>query len=237
MTRALLLLLAITLPLRGAEVRVLAAASLTDVLQAIARDYEKSSGDRIVFSFGSSNLLARQIAAGAPADLFLSADERSMNLVKTTARVHVLSNSLVVVVPLDGQSLRDPRELTAMRSLALAEPSAVPAGVYARRWLERRGLWSQVRARILPTENVRGALAAVAAGNADAAIVYRTDALVSKRVRIAYDIPRAETPGIRYPFALLADAEQPQAAKRFLAHLESATARRHYVRYGFDVLR
>ena len=236
MIRAFLLLL-LALPVHAAEVRVLAAASLTDVLQEIARGYEQRTGDRIVFSFGGSNLLARQIAAGAPADLFLSADERSMNFVKTKTRANVLSNALVVVVPKGARALRDPRELGAMRSIALAEPSSVPAGVYAKAWLEKRGLWSAVRGRVIPTENVRAALAAVAAGNADAAIVYRTDARISTKVRVAYEVPRAETPAIRYPFALLADAGHPDAARRFLAHLQSATARAIFVRYGFDVLR
>jgi molybdate transport system substrate-binding protein len=236
MARALLLLV-LTLPLHAAEVRVMAAASLTDVLQAIARDYEKGSGDRIVFSFGGSPMLARQIAAGAPADLFLAADERSMDLVKTRVRADVLTNSLVVVVQKNGRAMRDPRELAAMRNIALAEPSTVPAGIYARTWLEKRGLWGGVRTRVIPTENVRAALAAVAAGNADAAIVYRTDALLSKKVRVAYEVPRAETPGIRYPFAILKDTRQPQAAARFLAHLQSAPARAVFVRYGFDVLR
>jgi len=236
MARALLLLL-LALPLHAVEVRVLAAASLSDVLREIARGYEKSSGDRIVFSFGSSNLLARQIAAGAPADLFLSADERSMSLVRTTTRANVLSNSLVIVVPRGARPFRDPREVTALRSIALADPAAVPAGVYARAWLEKRGLWEGVRGRVIPTENVRAALAAVAAGNADAAIVYRTDAMISARVRVAYAVPRAETPSIRYPFALLAGATNPRAARRFLAHMQSPAARAAFVRYGFDVLR
>lgn len=230
MARVLLVLL-LTASLQAAEVRVMAAASLTDALQEIARGYEKTSRDRIVFSFGASNILARQIAAGAPADLFLSADERSTDRVATTTRVSVLSNQLVIVVP-RGAKLRP---LTSMSAIALAEPSSVPAGIYAREWLQKRGLWNAVRAKIVPTENVRGALAAVAAGNADAAIVYRTDARISNKVRVAETI--TDGPRISYPFALLRDAEQPQAARRFLAHLRSDAARAIFVRYGFDVLR
>ncbi len=217
--------------LHAAEVRVLAAASLTDALQDIARQYEKTSGDKIVFSFGASSLLARQIEAGAPADLFLSADERSMNRVRTAARVSVLSNQLVIVIPRDAKAV----PLTSVRTIALAEPSSVPAGIYAREWLEKRGLWDAVRAKIVPTDNVRGALGAVAAGNADAAIVYRTDAKISKSVRVAQFI--TDGPRISYPFALLQDAEQPRAARRFLAYLQSKPARDTFVRYGFDVLR
>ncbi|HVG24320.1 MAG TPA: molybdate ABC transporter substrate-binding protein [Thermoanaerobaculia bacterium] len=233
--RRVLLLLLLALPVRAAEVRVLAAASLTDVLQEIAKTYEPRSGDRIVFSFGASSLLARQIEAGAPADLFLSADERSMNRVKTRVRASVLSNTLVVVVPKDGKAMRQPRELLAMRSIALAEPSSVPAGIYAREWLQRLQLWSAMQKKVIPTDNVRSALAAVATGNADAAIVYRTDARISSQVRVAYVVH--DGPKISYPFALLADAEQPKAARRFLDYLRGSDARAVFLRHGFDVLR
>jgi molybdate transport system substrate-binding protein len=232
MLRALLLLL-LTLRLQAAEVRVLAAASLTDVLQEIAKAYETQSGDRIVFSFGASSMLARQIEAGAPADLFLSADEQTMNRVHTIARASVLSNTLVIVVPLDGRAMRHPRELTSMKAIALAEPSSVPAGIYARTWLEKLGLWSAIRPKVIPTDNVRSALAAVASGNVDAAIVYKTDALISKKVRVAYVVK--DGPRISYPFAVLKDAGQPKAARRFLAYLQSAKARATFVRYGFNV--
>jgi molybdate transport system substrate-binding protein len=230
MLRALLLVL-LAFPLAAAEVRVLAAASLTNVLQEIARTYEKSTGDRIVFSFGASNLLARQIAAGAPADLFLSADEASMNRVQTRMRVNVLSNTLVVI----GKPIRQPRDLVRMKSIALAEPSSVPAGIYARQWLESLRLWSAIEPKVIPTDNVRSALAAVASGNADAAIVYRTDARISKRVRVTYVVTNG--PRIVYPFALLRDAEQPAAALRFLHHLRSKQALDTFIRHGFDVLR
>lgn len=225
------LLLLLAFPLAAAEVRVLAAASLTDVLQEIAKTYEKQTGDRIVFSFGASNVLARQIAAGAPADLFLSADERSMDRVQTSVRVNVLSNTLVVI----GKPIRQPRDLLAMNSIALAEPSSVPAGIYARQWLESLKLWKALRPKVIPTDNVRSALAAVASGNADAAIVYKTDARISKRVRVTYVVK--DGPRITYPFALLRDAEQPAAARRFLNHLRSRQALDTFVRHGFDVLR
>lgn len=230
MLRALLLVL-LAFPLPAAEVRVLAAASLTDVLQEIAGTYEKQSGDRIVFGFGASSLLARQIAAGAPADLFLSADEQSMNRVKTSLRVNVLSNTLVVI----GKPIQQPRDLLRMKSIALAEPSSVPAGIYARQWLESLKLWHAIQPNVIPTDNVRAALAAVASGNADAAIVYRTDARISKRVRVTYVVTNG--PRIVYPFALLRDAEQPAAARRFLDYLRGRQALDTFVRHGFDVLR
>ncbi|MEO8378709.1 MAG: molybdate ABC transporter substrate-binding protein [Acidobacteriota bacterium] len=244
--RALLAMLLLALPLRAAEVRVFAAASLTEALTEIARGYEKNNEDRIVFNFGASSILARQIEQGAPGDLFLSADEAKMDalarqkLIDPQTRVRALSNTLVIVVPrIDGKRITDVRQLAEPRieSLALAEPSSVPAGIYARQYLQKLGIWARVAPKVIPTDNVRGALAAVASGNVDAAIVYRTDARVSKDVRVAVEISRAEGPAISYPFALLAEAEQPVAARRFLAHLRSSASRAIFIRHGFDVLR
>ena len=220
-----------------------AAASLTDALTEIARDYENRSSDKVVFNFGASSILARQIEAGAPADLFLSADEEKMNalvarkLIDPRTRVSVLSNKLVIVVPRrGGKSITDPRQLAQprIRSIALAEPSSVPAGIYAKKYLQSLGIWSAVAKKIVPTDNVRAALAAVVAGNVDAAIVYRTDARISKAVRVVHEVMNG--PRISYPFAVVADAEQPRAARRLLAHLRSQSARDTFARYGFDVI-
>lgn len=233
-------LLSMCASLQAAEVRVFAAVSLTEALEEIASAYERRSGDDIVFHFGASSLLARQIEQGAPADLFLSADEARMNalaqqnLIVASTRKSVLSNSLVIVVPNDGGlTLTSPAQLTRAERIALAEPSTVPAGVYARAWLQKIGLWDRVAAKIIPTDNVRAALAAVESGNVDAAIVYKTDARIAKRSRIAYEVPRASGPAISYPFALLRNAEQRDAATRFLAHLRSKAALRIFAQHGF----
>lgn len=231
----LLLILLLTFPLAAAEVRVFAAASLTEALTEIGTNYERQAGDEVVFNFGASSILARQIGRGAPADLFLSADEAQMNKVRTVARASVLSNQLVIVVPRDGgQRITDPRQLAEKRiaTIALAEPSSVPAGIYARTYLTRIGIWKSVAPKVIPTENVRGALAAVAAGSADAAIVYRTDARISKRVRVAYTI--ANGPRISYPFGLVTNGK---AARRFFAYLRSKAALDVFAKHGFDVLR
>lgn len=236
----IILLLLFTISARAAEVRVFAAASLTEALTEIAGAYERGSGDRIVFNFGASSILARQIERGAPADLFLSADERQVDTLGThiAERASVLSNALVIVVPrAGGRTIKNPRELVQLRAIALAEPSSVPAGIYARTYLQRLGIWERVRPKVVPTDNVRGALAAVASGNADAAIVYRTDARISKDVRVAYAVPPAAGPKISYPFAVLRDAEEPRAARRFFAHLRSAGALAVFEKHGFDVLR
>lgn len=226
--------------MRGEEVTVFAAASLTDALREIAAAYERTSGDRIVFNFGASSVLARQIELGAPADLFLSADEARMDAlaarkrIDPKTRVSPLSNTLVVVVPRDSRlAIRAPRDLLRASSIAVAEPSSVPAGIYARQYLTKLGLWTQLEQKLVPAENVRGALAAVASGNVDAGIVYRTDAGISKDVRIAYEVPRRDGPAISYPFAMTTDAEHPRAARRFLAHLRSNAALAVFAKYGF----
>lgn len=245
--RALLLILAFlaALPAAAAELRVFAAASLTDALQEIAPEYERATGDRLVLNLGASSTLARQIQEGAPADLFLSADEEKMNglekrkLLAPGTRRSVLSNTLVVVVPMDsGVTIARPEDLASpsLRVLALAEPQTVPAGIYAKQYLRKKGLWSKVIDRVVPTENVRAALAAVESGNADAGIVYRTDAAISKKVRVAYEVPRADGPAISYPFAVLAGSERKEASRRFLDYLQSPPALEVFRKHRFLIL-
>ena len=229
----------------AAELHVFAAASLTDALQEIAAAYEKASGDRVLLNLGASSTLARQIQEGAPADIFLSADEEKMDglekrgLVLAGTRKSVLSNTLVIVIPADGGlPVISPQDLagTRVRAIALAEPQTVPAGIYAKAYLRKLKLWSKVIDRVIPTENVRGALAAVESGNVDAAIVYKTDAGISKKVRIVYEVSQAEGPKISYPFAVLKESENPGAARRFLAYLESKPALDVFRKYGFLIL-
>ncbi len=208
-----------------------AAASLTDAVEEIARAYERETKDQVVFNFGASSMLARQIEAGAPADVLLSADE----IVRTTRlgeRASFLSNTLVIMT--SGKTIRHPRDLVGLK-VALAEPSTVPAGIYAREYLQKLGLWTRMSTNVIPTDNVRGALAAVESGNVDAAIVYRTDARIAKHARVAYVVPRAEGPRIAYLFATIKDAEDPQAARRFFAFLRSKPAIAIFKKYGFDV--
>ena len=250
MRRLAPLLLALCLPAfarpaTAGEVLVFAAASLTDALQEIAASYEKSSGDKVLLNLAASSILARQIQEGAPADLFLSAGEEAMDqlaargLLLAGTRRSVLSNTLVIVVP-SGSKLKiaSPQDLAGprVRALALAEPQSVPAGIYAREYLQGKGLWRAVAAKVIPTESVRAALAAVESGNAEAGIVYKTDAGISKKVRIAYEVPRAEGPKISYPFAVIAGSKQQAAARRFLAYLESPAALEVFRKYGFLIM-
>lgn len=225
-------------------VLVFAAASLTDALKEIAASWEIAGGESVVFNFAASSLLARQIREGAPADLFLSADEAQMDgleragLVVPGTRRSVLSNTLVAVVPKDSAlKIASARDLAGkgVERIALAEPTSVPAGVYSKKFFERVGIWDALAPKVVPTENARATLAAVESGNVDAGIVYRTDAAISKHVRIAFEIPAAMGPAISYPFALVKGAPRETEAQRFLAYLGSPAARAVFRRYGFLV--
>jgi len=224
------------------ELSVFAAASLADALGEIGKAWQTASGQRALFNFGASSDLSRQIRAGAPADVFFSADAAQMDaleregLVRAADRTDLLSNTLVVIVPAASAArVSGARDLTAFKTIALADPQAVPAGVYARTWLEGLGLWSQLAPRVVPTLHVRAALAAVESENAEAGIVYRTDAAASTRARIALEVPRAEGPKIVYPVAPLARSTGKRAAA-FVAYLRSSEARAVFARRGFLVL-
>lgn len=230
--------------LSAAEINVFAAASLTDSLKEIAAAYEKQTGEKIVFNFGGSSTLARQIEEGAPADLFFSADEPKMDGLEKNGRIvkdtrkSLLSNALVIVVTKDSKlEIRSAKDLAdaKIKRIALADPQAVPAGVYSKTYLEKLKLWPVVESKVVPTENVRAALSAVASGNVDAGMVYKTDAAISKEVKVAYEVPRAEGPDISYPMALMKDAKQPDSAKKFLQHLDSEAAASVFKKYGFVV--
>jgi molybdate transport system substrate-binding protein len=228
----------------ASDLTVFAAASLTDSLKQIGADYEKQSGQNVVFNFEASSMLARQIAEGAPADIFFSADEAQMNrlaakdLIDAGTRKDRLGNTLVIVVPSDSTlQFNSASDLTnaGVKQIALADPKAVPAGVYARAWLEKLQLWNNIAPKVVPAENVRGALAAVASGNVEAGVVYKTDVIISKKVKIAYEVPPADEPDILYPMALVKASKQPEAAKKFLDYLNSDEAAVVFKKFGFVV--
>jgi len=236
-----LALLSLVLPLRAETVTVFAAASLTDALKEIGTAYEAKSGDKIAYNFAGSNVLARQIGQGAPADIFFSADEAQMDnvakagLIDPATREDLLLNTLVIVGPADSPlqgflppDLAQPN----IQRIALADPKAVPAGVYAKAYLTKLNLWSKIASKVVPTENVRAALAAVTSGNAEVGIVYQTDALSSKKAKVLYAVPLTDGPRITYPVALV-KASGKDAAKKFLAYLESPEALTVFRKHGF----
>lgn len=222
----------------AAELRVAAAASLAEAVTEIAAAYEKEHATRVVPVFAGSNVLARQIEEGAPLDVFLSADEATMKKLeeqKLVAEVApLLTNALVVVVPADSAAkLGATAGLTDFKLIAIGDPAAVPAGVYAKAWLTKAGLWESLGPRCIGSENVRAALAAVEAGNTDAAIVYKTDAAISKKVKIAWTAPAGEAPAIVYPAAVCTGSNQPAEARRFADFLKSADAAKIFTARGF----
>jgi molybdate transport system substrate-binding protein len=224
------------------ELTVYAAASLRDVLQELAPEAEARSGARLVFNFGSSGDLSRQIVAGAAADLFFSADEKELDrvasMIEPDTRRTLLSNQLVVIEPLDGSPSLftapfEPAQLARVELLSLADPLTVPAGRYAKVWLETRGAWASVADKILPGVDVRAALAAVESGGARAGIVYRTEAARSSKVRVVLAVPLAEGPAIAYPLAVLAG--RPEGARELAVFLASPAALDVFEEHGFVV--
>ena len=167
----------------AADVLVFAAASLTDALEEVGRQFEAKHLHRVSFHFAASGDLARQIRAGAPADVFFSADTAQMDglvaagLVSAASRRDPIGNSLVVVVSREADDPpRGAADLAMLDRLALGDPDTVPAGHYARRYLQSIGIWARLLHAIVPVRDVRAALSAVGAGHASAAIVYSTDA-------------------------------------------------------------
>lgn len=232
------------LQLHAAQVSVFAAASLTDALKQIAADYEETAGDQIIFNFAASGTLSRQIAAGAPADIFFAADEakadalEKQGLLVSGTRKSLLGNTLVLVTATDAATIHDPAGLTnaAVQHIALGDVKTVPCGTYAKACLEKLSLWPAVENKVVPCASVRAVLAAVESGNVDAGFVYKTDAAISQKVKVVYEVPAADAPKISYPLALLKDSPQPEAAGRFIAYLNSDAAAAVFKKFGFIVL-
>ncbi|MSP52473.1 MAG: molybdate ABC transporter substrate-binding protein [Alphaproteobacteria bacterium] len=223
---------------------IFVAASAGPAIEEIAQRFAADGAGTVRLSPGASSSLARQIEQGAPAHAFLSADVEWMEyleqrrLLRANTRIDLLGNRLVLISPRSSplQVEIGPRmELAAAlrgRRLALADPEHVPAGRYAKAALETYQVWSELRLHVVRTDSVRGALTFVSSGEAAAGIVYASDVVDDKRVRVvgAFD-PNSHTP-IVYPFALISGREHP-AASRFAAYLRSSAAREVFVRRGF----
>lgn len=247
--RLLIVALAATLSTPGLAqpprpLTVFAAASLTDALQAVGRAYRARTGQAVRFSFAASGTIARQIAAGAPADLFVSADERWMDEVARGGRLapglrrDLLGGRLALVAPRASRTALTirtgfpiARALGRRGRLAIGQPGSVPAGRYAQVALTRLGVWRSVETRLAPAADVRGALAYVARGEAPLGIVYESDAAAEPAVRIVGLFPAASHPPIVYPAAVIRGAG-PGAA-RFYRFLGQAEAQAIFRRYRF----
>jgi len=228
-------------------VTVFAAASLTDALGEIGKAYQAQGKGRIVSSFTSSSDLARQIEHGAPADLFISADQQwadyldRLGLIDKASRLSLLSNDLVLVAPADSQvklAIAPGFALAAAlgeNRLAVGDPDHVPAGIYAKQALQTLGVWSSVEDKLARGGSVRAALLFVERGDCPFGIVYRSDALSDPKVRIVGTFPADSHPPVIYPAALVA-GHHSQAAVEFLHYLTTPEAVAVFRKYGFDIV-
>jgi molybdate transport system substrate-binding protein len=239
-----MMMIASALSTPAAVVNVYAAISLGDALRAMQPDYERASSDTLKFNLAGSNVLALQIMKGAPADVFFSADEAQMDklgkagVIDPATRRNIVFNRLVVVVPVDSQlqiTSLDDLANPEIKHLSLADPRAVPAGVYAKHALEDAGTWDKVQARVVPGINVRAALAAVESGSAEAGMVYATDAQGNTKTRVIYTVPDSAKIVIAYPAAMVKSSTQAAAARKFIAYLQTDAARAELTKYGFIV--
>jgi molybdate transport system substrate-binding protein len=229
------------------DLLVFAAASLKTALDDVDAQYARDGGARVAVSYAGSPALAKQIEAGAPADVFISADLEWMDylagkdLIRKETRSDLLGNSIVLVAPRAstlaiaiGPSFPLAAALGDGR-LAMADPASVPAGRYGKAALAALGVWPSVAAKVAPAENVRAALLLVARGEAPLGIVYRTDAAAEPGVRILGSFPADSHKPIIYPIAVTTGSRNPDAAS-FVAYLKSAAARPLFEKQGFTVL-
>jgi molybdate transport system substrate-binding protein len=226
---------------------VFAAASTTNAITDIIARFAADTQIRVVPSFASSSTLAKQIESGAPADLFISADEKWMDylaerhLIHAASRTNLLGNRIVLIAPADSgipvSEIKAGIPLHQWLSngrLAMGDPAHVPAGTYGRLALDSLGLWDQIKEKLAPTKDVRAALTLVERGEAPLGLVYATDAAISLKVRVIGAFPEASHPQIVYPAALVA-GRSPATAQPFLTYLKSAAARSIFEKYGFSV--
>jgi molybdate transport system substrate-binding protein len=229
---------------RTDEILVAAAASLTDVLKELSAAYQSKSKNTVNFNFGPSSTLARQIEEGAPADMFFSADLTQMDDLDKNGRLepgtrkNLLSNQLVIVVPSDSKlAIASPKDLlkSEVKKIALAG-LPVPVGVYSSKYLEAEGLWDQIKPKVVPVQDVRATLASVESGNVEAGFVYKTDAAVSKKVKIVYEVPIDKGPKIVYPVAIVKESKRKDAARDFLNYVQIPASKELFKKYSFVVL-
>ncbi len=235
------------------DVTVFAAASLRDAVTELKRAFERGhAGSSVALNFAGSNALARQLIAAPKADLFLSASEQWMDAVEKAGRVvpdsrqDLLANQLVLIANAKAppafagpQDLAEPR----FKEVVLGDPEAVPAGIYARKYLEAqtvggRSIWKAIEARVVPMPDVRAALAQIEQRRSAVGFVYKTDAALSKKVKVLFEVPESESEPIRYPMAKIAQSPavgQP-IIDQLYSYLRGNDAKAVFERYGFRLV-
>lgn len=229
---------------KAVELTISAAASLQDAFKEIEKQYkQKEPNIKLSFNFGSSGALQQQIEQGAPADLFFSAaEDKFQTLVKKgfineKEGKNLLGNELVLVVPKES-SIKTFQELKEekVKKLAIGTPESVPAGKYAKASLTHENLWNDLQNKIVFTKDVRQVLTYVETGNVDAGIVYKTDALISDKVKIANAAPTNSHEPIHYPAGVIKESKHKKEATSFYEYLQSKEAQSIFKKYGFTIL-
>ncbi|BAZ09123.1 molybdenum ABC transporter periplasmic molybdate-binding protein [Calothrix sp. NIES-4071] len=245
------LLLTVSLPLltpstvvaqSNATLLVSAAASLKEVLEEVKTNYQQSRpGVTVNYNFGASGALLQQIQQGAPADVFISAAKRQVDTLEQAGqlvsgtRKNLAKNRLVLIVPRNVTNVTSFFNLTRddIRKIAIGEPRSVPAGQYAEQVLKQLKIYDKIRPKFVFANNVRQVLAAVESGNADAGLVYRTDAAISNKVKTVVSASETYHAPIIYPAAVLKQSKNQQAAREFLQYLSEDQAQAIFRKYGF----
>ena len=221
---------------------VSAAASLQNSLEEIKPLYQKKQNINLNYNFGASGALQQQIENGAPVDVFISAAKKQMDaleskgLILTGTRRNLLKNRLVLIVP-NSSNITNFKQLTdsQVKRIAIGEPKSVPAGQYAEEVLKNLGILSQIRPKFVLGNNVRQVLAAVESGNADAGIVYTTDAKTSQQVKVVATAAENLHSPIVYPIAVLKSSKNSSAAKEYVQFLAGSQVRKVFDKYGFGI--
>jgi molybdate transport system substrate-binding protein len=222
------------------EITISAAASLADAMGDIANQFTKKTGIKVNINLGSSGSLEEQIEQGAPSDLFISASKEYITQLEQQKLVNqkdgksLLTNQLVLVVPKSSKTINTINDLKSVQRIAIGTPEIVPAGLYAKESLISLHLWQSVKPNLIYGKDVRQVLSFVETGNVDAGIVYKSDALISPKVKIVSNIPSASHKPIIYPFAVMKSSSSNQAAQKMVHFLQSKEAGKIFIKYGFQ---
>jgi molybdate transport system substrate-binding protein len=232
-------------PQETVELTISAAASLTDAMKEIEANYEKSHPYiELNFNFGASGALQQQIEQGAPADVFVSAATKNMNalvdekLIASGDQKNLLQNSLVAIIPSDSSdTVTSEKDLTAdsIKTVAIGIPESVPAGTYAKEALTNAKLWDQLESKLVQGKDVRQVLQYVETGNADAGFVYKTDALTSDQVKIAFEVDKNSYTPANYPVGIIEGTKHRTEAEQFYTYLQTPEVLEVFAKYGFSI--
>lgn len=224
------------------EITISAAASLSDAMHEIAQQFTKKTGVKVNVNLASSGTLEKQIEEGAPADLFISASKDYVDELVQKGLVNekdvqpLLSNQLVLIVPKDSQ-IKSINDLTSAKRIAIGTPEIVPAGLYAKESLQNLKLWPTVEPKLIYGKDVRQVLSYVETGNVDAGFVYKSDALISSKVKIVSVMPAESHAPIIYPCAVIKKSANKNAVKKFYSYLQSDEAGQIFKNFGFEPMK